>query len=139
MGAVGGVVDHGILDIDAELVIEGGEDVLIMHRPISRFFAQAVGRADDLSHTHAAAGQEGARRLGPMVSAGGFVDTGGTAEFAPGDDADILVEPPSVQIFDQRRNSLIKLVELRGKLGEVSAVSVPTSEGECDAPSACFD
>ena len=139
VGAVGGVVDHGVLDVDAELVIERGEDILIMHGPILRFLAQAVGRTDDLAHAHAAAGQEGARRPGPVVSAGGFVDARGAAEFAPGDDADILVEPAGVQIFDQGGDSLIELVELRGELGEVAAVPVPTAERERDATGARFD
>ena len=133
MRAVGGVVDHGVLDVDAELVIEGGEDVLIVHGPILRFFAQAVGRTDDLAHAHAAAGQEGARRLGPVVAAGGFVDAWSAAEFAPGDDADILVEAAGVQVFDQGGDSLIELVELRRKLGEVAAVPVPATEREGDA------
>ena len=126
--AVGGVVDHGVLDVDAELVIEGGEDVLIVHGPILRFLAQAVGRTDDLAHAHAAAGQECARRLGPVVSAGGFVDAWRAAEFAPGDDADILVQAAGVQIFDKSGDPLIKLVELRGELSEIAAVPVPTAE-----------
>jgi hypothetical protein len=55
----------------------------------------------------------------------------GCAEFAPGDDADILVSHESVNLHG--RDSLIELVELRGELGEVAAVSVPTAEGEGDA------
>ena len=74
-----------------------------------------------------------------MVSAGGFVDAWGAAEFAPGDDADILVQAAGVQIFDQGGDSLIELVELRGELGEVAAVPVPTAEREGDATGACFD
>ena len=137
--AVGGVVDHRVLNVDAELVIKRGEDILVVHGPILRFLAQAVGRADDLAHAHAAAGQEGARRLGPVVSARGLVDAWGAAEFAPGDDADILVQAAGVQIFDQRGDSLIELVELRRELGEVAAVPVPAAEREGDATGTGFD
>ena len=113
MRAVGGVVDHGVLDVDAKLVIQRGEDVLVVHRAILRFLAQAVGRTDDLAHAHAAAGQKGTRGLGPVVSASRFVDARRAPEFAPGDDADILVEAAGVQIFDECGDSLIELVELR--------------------------
>ena len=139
MRAVGGVVDHGVLDVDAELVIERGEDILIVHGPILRFLAQAVGRTDHLAHPHAAAGQEGARGSGPVVAAGGFVDPRRAAEFAPGDHADVLVQAAGVQVFDQSGDSLIELVELRRELGEVAAVPVPTAERKRDAAGPCFD
>ena len=114
MGAVGGVVDHDVLDVDAELMIERGEDVLIMHGPILWFLAKTVGRTDDLARSHATACKQRARRLGPVVSTGRLVDAWGATELTPGDDTDILVQTASMQIFYQRGDSLIELVELRG-------------------------
>src|SRR4051794_29427014 len=91
LGTAAVVRDRRIFHVDAELVIQRGEYVLVMDRPVVRHFAQPVRGTDDLAHTHTAAGEEGARSLRPMITAAAGVDARRTPEFTPSDDADILI------------------------------------------------
>src|SRR5262249_50193065 len=56
-------------DIDAQTLIERGEDVAEMDRPGARLLAPARCRAEYLSAAHAAAGHERAANPRPMVAA----------------------------------------------------------------------
>ena len=56
--------------VDAQAVVERGVDFLEVHRAVLGFRGRAVGRADHLAGAHAAAGQQGARHVGPVVAAG---------------------------------------------------------------------
>src|SRR5687768_4601810 len=103
MGAAGEVGDGGLVHIDPEVVIEGGEDFGEGDGAIFGLGGGAVGGADDLAELHAAAGKQGAVGLGPMVAAGVFVDDGGSAELAPANDGDIFLEAAGVEVFDERR------------------------------------
>ena len=52
-------IEHGGRGgIDAEAVVERGEHFLEFHRTIHRLIAVLVGRADDLTVAHAAAGED---------------------------------------------------------------------------------
>src|SRR5688572_439225 len=84
--------------VEAEVVIERGPDFLEADGPADRVLAQAVGRADDLTGPHAAAGEQGARDLRPVVAAGAAVDLRRAAELAPDDDRHVLVQTALVQI-----------------------------------------
>ena len=90
-----------LVDVDAQVVVERGEDFLEVDRAVLGLGAQAIGRADDLAGAHAAAGQQGAGDVGPVVAAGVLVDLGRAAEFAPDDDRDVLVQAAVVQVLDQ--------------------------------------
>jgi hypothetical protein len=50
------VLQVSLLYVDAEVVVEGGEHLLRVHRTFGRLAAQAIGGADDLPGAHAAAG-----------------------------------------------------------------------------------
>ena len=122
--------------VDAEVAIERGDHVLEVDRAIGGAFAQPVGRADDLAGLHAAAGQECAADLRPVVAAGTIVDLRRAAEFAPGDDRHIVEHAADVEIFDQGAQALIELAAVIAHQVEVLAVAVPAAEAERDAADA---
>src|SRR5581483_9270838 len=82
--AAGGVVDERGVHVDAQVVVQRGEDFAVSDRAVGGVFAQAVGGADDLAGTHAAAGHEAATHRGPVVAARVVVDARRAAELAPG-------------------------------------------------------
>ena len=90
-------------EVEAEVVIESGPNFLEGDRAVHGVFAEAIGRADHLAGPHAAAGDESAGNLGPVVAAGTGIDLGRAAEFAPDDDGDVFIEAPLVQIGDEGR------------------------------------
>ena len=61
-------------NIDAQLLIERREDVAEMNRPGAWLLAPAVGGAEDLAVTHAAAGYEGTANPWPVIAAAVGVD-----------------------------------------------------------------
>src|SRR5687767_6532673 len=95
-----GVGDCGGVGVDAEVVIEGGEDFAEFHGTFRGLTAEPVGCADDLAGLHAAAAQYAAGYAGPVVAAAVFIDRRAAAEFAPGDDRHILVHAALVEILD---------------------------------------
>ena len=97
-----------VFDVDAEVVVERGEDFAEGDGAVDGVFAQAVRRADHLAGPHAAAGQQGAADLRPVVAAGVFVDLRRAAEFAPDDDRHVAIQPALVQVFDQGADALIE-------------------------------
>ena len=70
--------------------------------------------ADDLAAADAAAGEEGAVDLRPVVAAGGLVDPGGPAELAPGDHRHVVEQAAGVEVFDQGAEALVELAS-RGR------------------------
>src|SRR5688500_18888376 len=55
--------------VDAEAGVDGGEQVVAVHRPLDGVFALGVSAADDLAHAEAAAGEEDAHGPRPVVAA----------------------------------------------------------------------
>src|SRR5438105_4870113 len=55
---VADVVDHGVR-VDAEVAVDGGQNVLVVKRLVLGRGRDAVGGADHLTHLHAAARQQG--------------------------------------------------------------------------------
>src|SRR5687768_12827186 len=100
LGAAGVVSECGGGGVDAEVVVERGEDVLVVEGAVLDRLAQVVGRADGLAVAEAAASEEATADGGPVVAAAVLVDPGGAAELAPDDDGDIAVQPSGVQVVD---------------------------------------
>ena len=80
---------------------------------LRRFAGDAVGGADHLAGTHAAAREQGGVHLRPMVAADLVADPRRAAELAHDDDAAIVGEAAPVQVFDQGADAV---VEDRGSL-----------------------
>src|SRR6266550_2271217 len=93
----GRIVDGGLGRVEAQVVIKGGEDFLKMNRPFLGVLAQPVGGADGLTSAHAAAGQDGATHLRPMVTAGVLVDSRRAAKLAPGDYRHVIEHATDIQ------------------------------------------
>src|SRR5262245_30309706 len=83
LGAAGGIGEAGLRHVDAQVLVERGEDLLEVDGTLGGFFAEAVGGADDLADAHSAAGEERAAYVRPVVAAGLFVDARSAAELAP--------------------------------------------------------
>ena len=58
-------------------------------------------RADGLAGLHAAAGQQGATDLRPVVAAGAVVDPRRAAELAPGDHRHVVEHAARFEVLDQ--------------------------------------
>src|SRR5205085_1451595 len=87
-----------VFDIDAHAVVEGGEDLLEVNRARGRLFTEAVGGADDLSRSHAAAGQQGAGDTRPVIASAVLVDARRPSELAPDDNGYILVQSAIIDV-----------------------------------------
>src|SRR5207248_2838516 len=131
--------DRDLAHVNAQVVIEGGEDVAELDWSIGGFSAQPIGGADHLAGLHAAAGEQSARDARPMVAAGVFVDGGGSAELAPDDNRNILVEAALVQVIYQRAHALVEQREVLPQRAEIVAVMVPAAESERHAAGASLD
>ena len=68
-----------LVHVDAEVVVERGEDFAEGNRALAGFAAQTISGADNLACSHAAARQHGAVGARPMVAAGVLVDGRGAA------------------------------------------------------------
>ncbi len=104
--------------IDAEAGVEGGEQAVAVHRSLSRFFGFAAGRADDLAHAQASAGQKDAHRARPVIAARALAgvlieDLGRATEFTAEDEEDSIIEPSLAEVFDQRRHRLVEIGQLQ--------------------------
>src|SRR5207249_694723 len=97
----GRVADGGLGGVNAQVVIQGGENLLEMHRPLLGVLAQPIGGADGLTSAHAAAGQDGTTDLRPMVAAGVFVDSRCAAKLAPGDYRHVIEHAANIQVLYQ--------------------------------------
>ena len=70
-----------MIDVDPQVLVESRKNFLEMDRAIDGVFPEPVRRADYLAGLHSAAGEQCARNLRPVVSAGVFVDLGSATEF----------------------------------------------------------
>src|SRR2546426_5292587 len=80
------VGERDFAHVDAEVVIERGEDVAELDRPVRCLAAEAISRANHLPGLHAAAGQQSAGNTRPMIATGVLVDRRRAAKLAPDDD-----------------------------------------------------
>ena len=56
LGAAGKIGDGCLLNIEAEVVIEGGHDFHERNRAFGGVFPETIGCPDDLARTHSSAG-----------------------------------------------------------------------------------
>src|SRR6056297_2040775 len=129
----GQVLDRCAPRVDADVVIESREDLLEFDRAFDGFASEAVGRADDLSVIHSAAGEHGGTDTGPVVASALCVDLRGAAELTPHHHADILVQTAVVEVLHQRAEALVEHGEIFAGTLEISAVPVPSGKAESDA------
>ena len=92
---------------EAEVLVEGGHDVLIVDGAGGGFAGLFVGGADDLADFHAAAGEDGWGNARPMVAAALGVDFGCAAEFAPGDDGHVVKHAAFTEVGDERGHGVV--------------------------------
>ena len=74
------------VEVEARFGVERGKDFLELDRAIDGVLGVLVRRADDLAGLHAAAGEDGAVRLRPVIAAVLVVEPRRAAELAPDDD-----------------------------------------------------
>ena len=68
-------ISHGgIVNINSQVVVKRSEDLLEMHRPVVGVAAQAVGGTNHMSGLHAAAGQQRAGDIRPVIASCILVD-----------------------------------------------------------------
>lgn len=99
-----GEVGELVAVVDAEVVVDRGEQVLRVERAFGGVFGFGVGGSDDLAHAESSAGDQSGLSLRPVVSAEATVggrDARSAAELADGDDEDFFVEAALVDVFDQ--------------------------------------
>src|SRR5690349_18334658 len=87
--------------VDAEVVVDGGGDVLGADGAVDDVLAAGAAAADGLAEAQAAAGEEDAEGVAPVVAAGVAVHARGAAEFAHDDDEGALELAALDQVFDQ--------------------------------------
>ncbi len=112
--------------VDAEVAVEGRQNVLGVFGVVFDHGGVGVGGADGSATFDAPTGEGGAEGAHPVVAAGGGVDAGGAAMFAPGDDHGRFQQTPLVEVFDEGRVGLIERGEeavLQGP--EVVVVRIP--------------
>lgn len=119
------------------MFIERRDHFAEVDRPLDGDSAGRSVAPDHLSATPAAAGEQRLHAdLRPMVAAGVFVDRRRPPELPQATTATSSSKPRLVQVFDQRREPLIKLRKMRVlQAGEVVAMEIPATEVECDDPS----
>src|SRR5262249_42794145 len=132
-------VGYGCARVDAQIVVERGENVLEGDRPILGVSGGLVGRAGDLAGAHTAAGQQGEIDGRPVIAAGILVDLGSAAEFAPDYNRDVFIETTEMQVFNERRKSHIELGDASAAGSEILAVSIPAAKRDRHHPYASFD
>src|SRR6185369_12844230 len=100
----GQIGDGGFIHVDAQVVIKRGKDFAELYGPVNWLAAQAVGRANNLSGFHPAAGEQSTGSFWPVIASGVFVNRWRATEFTPHHNRNVLVQAALVQIFDQRRD-----------------------------------
>src|SRR5262249_41496379 len=129
-----GRVDHRRLaDVDAEVVVERRQDFLEVAGGGLGVFAEGGGGGGGPGGFSAAAREERAAYLRPVVAAGFLVDPRRAAEFAPGDDGDIIEHAAIVEVLHEGAEALIQLAAMVANQVEILAVAVPTAVGKGDA------
>lgn len=131
-------MERDAVGVDAEVVVERGDEVLDADSAFGGVFASDVGGADDLAGGDAAAAEDERHRAGPVIAAGlhrtgraagdaaagtrRVVDLRSAAEVAADDDQRAAVEAPFVNLFDQHGDGLVH--ERRAVLQRVEDVLV---------------
>ena len=108
VGAAGEVGDGDLIRVDAELVVERGEDLAEVDAAVGDFAAETVGGTDDVAGFHAAAGEEGGEGLGVVVASVAGAELRGAAEFTGDDDEGAVEETAAAQIGEQGSESLVE-------------------------------
>src|SRR5262249_6797871 len=101
--------------------------------------ALAVAPADVLAAAYAAAGEDDAEHLGPVVAAGLIVDRRRAAELAHAHDQRVSEPAAVVQVLYQRGECRVELVAQRFDSGEIVGVCVPAVQRDFDEAHAVFD
>jgi hypothetical protein len=73
---------HGGARAISECVVDGGDEIRDVDRPLSRLSPSMVTRPIDLSAANAAAGKHRAIDISPVVPAGAAINLGSTAKLA---------------------------------------------------------
>ncbi|MEY5016815.1 MAG: hypothetical protein RIS92_3173 [Verrucomicrobiota bacterium] len=136
------IEDGGLAEVDAHVVVKGGEDLLKLHGPFGYFAADAIGCSDDLSGAHSATGEQRERGFWPVVAAVHVVDFWGATELAPNDHGNVFVHSAFMKVGEQCGDAEVEVWELCTRLDEVhaiAAVPVPTAVVEGDDARSGFD
>ena len=122
-----GVVLAG--SVDAELLVEGGAEILDRDGAFGGVGAVGVAGADDLAAGNAGAGRRDREHARPVVASGGVVDLRGAAELAEGQHERRIEQAPRLHVLQQRREGLIEFgVELGVGLVVVGMGVIPAVE-----------
>src|SRR4051812_12588937 len=92
-GRAAGEVDERGMRVNAEMAVDGGQQVLRGQWPLDRVLRLRGRRADELPRLPAAAGDEGGLGLRPVVASDAAVgggEAGGAAEFPHRDDGNFF-------------------------------------------------
>ena len=88
-------------EVDAKVGEDRGGEVLRGNLAVQDRVALAIGGADDLTVTEAAAGENQRHHVGPVVAAGVAVDDGGAAEFAHHQDQRLVEQSALFEVLNQ--------------------------------------
>ena len=121
--------------VDAQHVVERGQDVLRSIGLSCWHGRGAVGGTDDLAHFQSAADEHCTAGLRPMVAAAARIDLGRATKLAPYDDRHIAIEAAVVEVIDERAERLIEQGQERAVAVKdapllVAAVVIPQSNLE---------
>ena len=133
------VGEGDFVHIDAEVMVERGEDFAEGDGAVCGLRADLVGGADDLAVAHVAASEHGAGDAGPVVAPAFGIDDGGAAKFPPDDDGDVLLHAALVQVCDEGAEGAIEEGQVFAELLEIVAVIIPAAEAERDDACSGFD
>ena len=136
------VVIEGQPRVDAQQAVERGKHILHGVGLAAGTGALAVGGADHLSRAQAAAGQQRAAAVGPVVAAAFRTDARRPAELAPHEHRHIRIEAPLAQVGQQGGEGVIQRGQELAQRGEVLLVRVPAGrarEAERHHRNAGFD
>ena len=125
--------------IDAQVVVDRGDDFLHVNRAIECVLAESVGRSDGLTCSHAASGQQAATDSRPVIASGVRIDSRSTTEFAPHGDGCVVQHASVVEILNQRGDALIELAAMIADQVKVFPVAVPATVRHRHGSDACFD
>ena len=95
LGAAGEVGQGDAIGVEAQLMVERGEDFAEVDAAIHDFSAESISRADDLTGFHSATGEKGAANLRPVVASSVLVDLRRATELAQATTATSLSNPRS--------------------------------------------
>ena len=84
------VVEVLLGDVDAQMAVHGGENVLRAHRAFLGLGPLGIGSSHDSTPLDAATSHRGAENIRIMVSSAGDIYLGGPAKLTPGDDHDVI-------------------------------------------------